>query len=148
VSDELNLRIAATLDRFSGKRDPSADGGDDFPGDFARLKQSVIRPVFESIGGMLEARGHEVSISEETGGKISIHIVPAGVGKSIHPYEWFPTFSVFGAPFRKTVGFHACNMRPHSEAASGPRGDYSPAQVDREMLVRALMKFIDEIANW
>lgn len=132
----------------NAKRGPGPYSGDDFPGDFAKLKQSIIRPVFESVGGMLEARGHEVSISEEAGGRISIHIVPAGVARSVHPYDWYPTFYVFAAPFTKTVGFHARNMRPNSEAASGSRGDYRPAQIDREMLGREMMKFIDEIANW
>lgn len=148
MAENLSFNSGKALDQFTGKRDPGADSGDDFPGDFARLKLTVIRPVFEATGTGLKVRGHEFNISEEPGGKISIHIVPAGVNKSIHPYDWFPTFSFFGAPFTKTVGLHARNMRPNSEAASGSRGDYKPAQVTKEIVEKELMKFIGEIANW
>ena len=120
----------------------------DFHTDFETLKLSVIRPVFETIGNGLKERGHEFNISEEPGGKISIHIVPAGVNQSIHPYDWFPTFSLFGAPFTKSVGLHGRNMRRNSEVSSGARGDYKLAQVNQQLVERELTKFIGEIANW
>jgi len=154
MADEQD-NMAKTLDMFSGKRAGSAAGSppiksseEHFAADFATLKKSVIRPAFENIGGMLKQRGHGIHISEDPNGKIAIHIVPAGVEKSIHPYDWFPTFSVFGAPFTGSVGMHGRNMRPNSEATSGSRGDYKLAQVDRSVVEKALMKFIGEIANW
>ena len=96
----------------------------------------------------LKALGHEFNVSEEAGGKISIHIVPAGVNKSIHPYDWFPTLTYFGAPMAGTIGLHGRNMRPNSEAASGSRGTYAPAQLNKDLVEKELMKFIGEIANW
>ena len=121
MTEDQQLKMRQALDQFTGKRSAVADsalqrktGEDNFPGDFARLKSTVIRPVFEAIGAMLTERGHEFNISEEPGGKISIHIVPAGVSKSIHPYNWFPTLSFFGAPFTKTVGLHGINARRNS----------------------------------
>ena len=132
---------------FGQALDPSS-GKDDFPGDFESLKLSVIRPAFEAVGNAMKARGHEFNISEEPGGKISFHLVPAGVNKSIHPYDWFPTFSIFGAPYSKTVGLHGRNMRPNSEPTSGSRGDYPPAQLSREILEKELMRFVGEIASW
>ena len=155
MSEDQNLKMGKALDQFTGVRSLEAEsklhskpGEDDFPGDFAKLKLSVIRPTFESVGTLLKERGHEFNISEEPGGKISMHIVPAGVSKSIHPYDWFPTFSIFGASYTKTVGMHGRNMRPNSEPASGSRGDYKPAHVNREMLEKELMKFVGEIASW
>lgn len=127
---------------------PRNSSKSDFPGDFERLKLSIIRPAFETVGSELKGRGHEISISEEPGGKISIHIVPAGALKSIHPYDWFPTFSIFGAPFTGTIGMHGRNMRPNSEASSGSRGDYKPSQLSPEIVQKELMKFVGEIANW
>lgn len=121
---------------------------DDFPGDFAQLKLSIIRPALEAVGIKLRERGHEINISEDASGKISIHIVPAGAKKSIHPYDWFPTLSFFGAPFTKTVGLHGRNARRNSDSASGPRGDYKPSQVSKEVVEKELMKFVGEIANW
>src|SRR4029078_3665194 len=125
-----------------------ADDQNTFRDDFAALKLSVIRPAFENIGNRMKALGHEFNISEEPGGKISIHIVPAGVNKSIHPYDWFPTLSFFCAPFTKTIGLHGRNMRPNSEGSSGNRGDFTLAQVTRDLVEAELMKFIGEIANW
>jgi len=155
MSEILNPKIEKTPDPSTGTRGPGTDsklrsktGEDDFPGDFARLKLSVIRPAFETAGNGLKERGYEINISEEPGGKISIHIVPAGVNKSFHPYDWFPTFSFFGVPATKTVGLHGRNMRPNSEPSSGSRGDYKPGQLSREIVEKELMKFVGEIANW
>jgi len=155
MAGDLNSKFGQALDRFSGKlgsdtnrKQQGKSAEDAFADDFANLKLSVIRPVFEAMGHMLKERGHEFNISEEPGGKISIHIVPAGVNKTIHPYDWFPTFSFFGAPFTKTIGVHGRNMRPNSEGSSGSRGEYKPAQVNKDVVEKELMKFIGEIANW
>jgi hypothetical protein len=151
----MNSKFGKALDQFTTAHGRVADArpqgkpaGADFAGEFESLKQSVIRPAFESIGNLLKDRGHAYNISEDPGGKISIHIVPAGVSKSIHPYDWFPTFSIFGAPFTGTVGMHGRNMRPNSEVSSGSRGDYKLAQVNAGIVEKELMKFVGEIANW
>jgi hypothetical protein len=134
---------------LSSKSKPQGRAAEDtFPGDFAQLKLSVIRPVFENVGNQMKARGHEFNISEEPGGKISIHIVPMGVNKSIHPYDWFPTLSFFGAPFTKTIGLHGRNARRNSSGGSGQRGDYRLSQVSKEFVEKELTTFIGEIANW
>jgi len=155
MAENLTSKSAKKPGPSTGKVDagafgkiPIKSGEDPFPADFAKLKLSVVRPVFDSVGSTLKERGCEFNISEEPAGKISIHIVPAGANKSIHPYDWFPTFSVFGAPFTKSVGFHGRNMRRNSEASSGPRGDHKLAQVNTEIVEKELMKFIGEIANW
>jgi hypothetical protein len=155
MSEDLNSKPGKALDPFAGKRGAGTDGKlqskaavDDFPGDFAKLKLSVIRPAFENIGNILKERGHEINISEDAGGKISIHIVPAGAKKSIHPYDWFPTLSFTAAPFTRTIGLHGRNARRNSDSASGPRGDYRPSQVNKEIVEKELMKFVGEIANW
>ena len=155
MAEDLNSKMNKALDQFTGKRAGGTDhtpqgktNEDDFPGDFAKLKLSVIRPAFEAIGNKMEERGHEINISEEPGGRISIHIVPAGVNKSIHPYDWFPTLSFFGAPFTKTVGMQGRNARRNSEGGSGRRGEFKLPQVTKEFVEKELMKFIGEIANW
>jgi inner membrane protein involved in colicin E2 resistance len=155
MAEHLNSTLGKALDPFTGKRDAgtgvnlqSKAAIDDFPGDFSKLKLSVIRPTLENIGNVLKERGHEINISEDAGGKISIHIVPAGAKKSIHPYDWFPTLSFIGAPFTRTVGLHGRNARRNSDSISGPRGDYKPSQVNKEMVEKELMKFVGEIANW
>ena len=155
MAEDVNSKPGQALDPFTGKRNAATGGKplsraavDDFPGDFAKLKLSVIRPAFETVGNMLKERGHEINISEDAGGKISIHIVPAGVKKSLHPYDWYPTLSFFGAPFTRTIGLHGRNARRNSDSASGPRGEYRPSQVNKEIVEKELMKFVAEIANW
>jgi hypothetical protein len=39
-------------------------------------------------------------------------------------------------------------MRPNSDNGSGSRGEYALAQVNPEMVERALTTFIGEGANW
>ena len=155
MTENQQLKTGKGPDPFTAKRGTGADStpqgkpaGDDFAGDFAKLKLTVIRPVFETVGNTLKERGHEFNISEEPGGKISIHIVPAGVSKSIHPYTWFPTLSFFGAPFTKTIGLHGINARRNSDGGTGERGNYKLLEVNRAIVDKELMKFIGEIANW
>ena len=153
MTENRNSEMGKTLDQLTGManariaspRTP-APVEDSFAAAYAELKRSVIRPAFENIGGMLATRGHEIHISEEPEGKIAIHIVPAGATRSIHPYDWFPTFALFAAPFTKSIGVHVRNARPNSEGSS--RGEYKLAQVNREVVEKELMKFIGEIANW
>ena len=155
MTDEQRFKMGKALDPSTGMRGPGTNGKperkpaeDDFPGDYAKLKLSVIRPAFEAIGDKMKELGHEINISEEPGGRISIHIVPAGVNKSIHPYDWFPTLSFFGAPFTKTIGLQGRNARRNSEGGSGRRGEFKLSQVNKEFVEKELMKFIGEIANW
>jgi hypothetical protein len=67
----------------------------DFASAYSELKCSIIRPAFEKAGTRLKTIGYDIGISETPDGKISIHIVPPGVNKSIHAYDWFPTLSFF-----------------------------------------------------
>ena len=155
MADDLNLKPGRTLDLFTGKHGTGTGGNlqsnaaaDDFPGDFAKLKLQIIRPVFESIGNRVKERGHAFNISEEPGRRISIHIVPPGANQSIHPYDWFPTFSLYGAPHTRRIGVHGRNTRPNSSGSTGERGDYPVAKVSKDVVEKELMKFIGEIANW
>jgi len=153
MADDPNLRPGRTGDLFSARRGadgqpPPATGEVGFDGDFATLKLQIIRPVFESIGNRMKERGHAFNISEEPGGKISIHIVPPGANQSIHPYDWFPTFSLYGAPMTGRIGVHGRNTRPNSSGSTGERGDYPLANVSKDVVEKELMKFIGEIANW
>ena len=131
----------------SGKPGSGADE-DSFAGDFAKLKLRVIRPAFDALADWLKARGNEVDISEEPGGNISLHIVPAGADKSTRSHDRFPTFSVFGSSFNGTVGLQTRNMRPDSAPASGLRSVYALAQINNPVLEAELMKFVDEIGKW
>lgn len=153
MADDPNLKAGRTGELFSAPRNvggtaQAATSEVGFDADFAKLKLQIIRPVFESVGNRMKERGHAFNISEEPGGKISIHIVPPGANQSIHPYDWFPTFSLYGAPFTRRIGVHGRNMRPNPSGSTGERGDYPLKQVSKDVVEKELMKFIGEIANW
>ena len=140
MTEDQQLKKDAALQRKTGE--------DDFPADFTRLKLTVIRPVFEAIGNELTEHGSEINISEESVGKISIHIVPAGTSKSVHPYNWFPTLSFTSAPFTKTIGMQGRNARRNSDGDAGERGVYKLPQISKDFVEKELKKFVGEIANW
>ncbi|GEM_PF-5693636 len=119
-----------------------------FAAEFAAAKQTTIRPIFESVGEKLRQRGHEIKITEEVEGKISIHIVPAGTKKSLHPYNWFPTLSFFEVPATKSIGLQGRNARRNAEGTAGTRGEFKPAQINPALVEQELLKFVGEIANW
>lgn len=151
MAEDKNAKYGKALSPLAPGAGPKAQGnagGEDFPYDYKNLKLTVIRPVFEKIGAMLKERGDDVDIAEDPDGKISIHIVPAGVSKSVHGYDWFPTFSFFPVPYTKTVEMQGRNARRNSEGSTGGRGGYKPAQISPALVEKELMKFIGEIANW
>jgi hypothetical protein len=122
--------------------------GEDFPTVFAHLKLTVIDPAFETVATQLKQSGHEINIANETNGDISIHIVPAGTKKSIHPYGWFPTLTFFAMPATKTIGLQGRNARRNAEGSPGTRGEFRPAQINDELVNKEVLKFVGEIANW
>lgn len=118
------------------------------PEAFEKLKATVIRPVFETVGNGLKARAYGFTIFEEPNGPISLHIMPPGVNTTIRRDDWFPTFTLFVATYSGTVGIQGRNLRPNSEPSSGSRGDYKPESLSREVVTKELEKFIGEISNW
>lgn len=148
-------KTGSTFDRRTGMRPPGpkseAPGSavaEDFPADFEKSIRTAIRPAFESLGNGLRALGYDISISEDAVRKISLHIVPPGVSKSIHPDDWFPTLTFFANPATKSIGLQGRNARRNSEPSPGSRGDYKPALINREVVEKELKKFVGEIANW
>jgi len=155
MADEQNPGSGKTRDLFPSSDGRPSDGSpqrmsseERFASEFRALKRLIIRPAFESVATTLKQNGNEVLIFEEPAGKIGIHIIPAGVDKSAHPLDWFPTFSIFGAPFTGSVGMHGRNARRNSEPSPGTRGDYKLNQLNQTTVEKAAMKFAGEIANW
>ena len=155
MSDHPPAKTGNAFDRRAGAPPPGPESGsmgnavvEDFPAGFEKSVRTVIRPAFESLGNDLKALGYAISISEDAGRKISLHIVPVGVNKSIHPDDWFPTLAFFANPATKSIGLQGRNARRNSEPSPGARGDYKPAQISREVVEQELNKFTGEIANW
>lgn len=164
MAHDLSLELGKLLDQYDENRRAVEQrtrqvktDEETFRKGFASLKTSVVRPVFEAIGVILKARGHDFSISEdeyagETGGNsteaaISIRVMPAGMEKPAHVSARFPTLSFVTRHYNRTVCILASNAVPKPSGAAGARGDYQLAQVDAELVQAEVLKLIAGIVN-
>jgi hypothetical protein len=164
VANDLSLELGKLLDQYDENRRAVEErrrqvktDEENFQKGFSDLRTGVVRPVLESIGGMLKARGHDFSISEEEyaaehGGKIteaaiSFHVMPAGMEKSTHLNAQFPSLSFVTRHYNRTVCILASNAVPKPSGAAGSRGDYQLAQVDTELVQAEVLKLIAGIVR-
>lgn len=164
MAHDLSLELGKLLDQYDENRRAVEErmrqvktDEDAFQKGFANLRTSVVRPVFEAIGIILKARGHDFRISEdenagEPGGEtteatISIHIMPTGMEKSSQVNAQFPSLSFVTRHYNKTVCIRASNAVPTPSGAAGSRGDYQLAQVDTELVQAEVLKLIAGIVN-
>jgi len=164
VTDELNRELRKLLDQYDDKRRAEQERlrqvqakEDAFESEFAHLRSSAVRPVFEAAGAILKERGHDFSISEnefavDQDGKITeagilIRIFPARVEGSTRPIDQFPSLSYVARHYNKTVGIYGTNMVPKTGGAAGPRGDYQLTQISTELVEAELLQLIAGIVN-
>ena len=161
---DLETELHKLLDQYEDKRRTVEQrrrqvksDDDTYQKAFAGLRSGVIRPVFEAAGAILAARGHEFRISEEEyaaepagntrEAAISIQIMPAGLERSPQTDGGFPSLAFVTRHYSKTVCVRASNAVPKSNGAANPRGDYSLAQIDEELVQVELLKLISGIAS-
>jgi hypothetical protein len=148
--DEKRSAVAARMRQV--KADEVA-----FLDEFANLRRSVVRPVFEAVGAVLKARGHDFGIAEdeyasEPGGKtteakISICILPAGPdGLAARP-EQCPSLAFATRYYNRVVEIHSGASVSRSNGAAGSRGAYQLAQITTELVKAELLKLVAEIAR-
>lgn len=164
ATDDLGAELRKLLDQYDDKRrtveqrrQQVKSDDDTYQKAFTDLRIEVIRPVFEAVGAILKARGHDFRISEEAyaaepAGKtreaaISMQIMPAGLEKSPQTEGGFPSLSFVTRHYSKTVCIRASNALPKLNGAANPRGDYSLAQVDQELVQVELLKLIAGIVS-
>lgn len=164
VAGDLGVELGKLLDQYDDKRRTVEErrrqvktDEDAYHKAFADLRTGVIRPVFESVGAILKARGHEYRISEEEyagepGGKtreavISMQIMPAGMEKSPQADGAFPSLSFVTRHYNKTVCIRASNAVPKLNGGASPRGDYPLADIDGELVRVELLKLIAGIVS-
>jgi hypothetical protein len=143
--DEYDGRRRGDMEREQKTRDDDAL----FLSRFAELRRSVIRPVFESAGALLEARGHRFSISEQeftSGGEgrmseagISLRIVASGTRAPLHDDQRALTITTWH--YNKTVRINASES-PSSGGTPGAKGGYPLDKVDRQLIEDELVSFV------
>jgi hypothetical protein len=164
VTDDLTLELGKLLDQYDDKRRTVEERRQQVKSDedayqkaFADLRLEVIRPVFEAVGAILKARGHDFVISEdeyagEPAGKtreavISMQVMPAGMEKSTQPNAPYPSLSFITRHYNKTVCIRASNGVPKLNGAANPRGDYQLGQIDKHLVQAELLKLIAAIID-
>jgi hypothetical protein len=164
AADDLGTELRKLLDEYDDKRrtvehrrQQVKTDGEAYQRAFAALRAEVIRPVFDAVGVILKARGHDFRISEEEyaaepAGKtreaaISMQVLPAGLERSPHTDGGFPSLSFITRHYSKTVCIRASNAVPKLNSPANPRGDYSLAEIDQELVQCELLKLIAGIVS-
>lgn len=120
--------------------------------DFAELRRSVIRPVFEAAGEVLEERGHRYSITETefVGGAegriseagISMRIVPGGTRAPLHEDQ--RSLSITTRHYNRTVWINS-GESPTSGGLAGAKGAFTLDKVTRDLVEEELLGFVARV---
>lgn len=164
MAQDLSSKLGELLDQYDAnrraveerKRQVKLDE-DGFQSGFAELRARVVRPVFETSGAILKARGHDFGIVEHeseraAGGKVSeasiaIHVLPAGMEAATQANAEAPSLAFVTRHYNRTVCVLATNAVPKPSGAAGSRGDYQLAQVDTALVQDEVLKLIAGIVN-
>jgi hypothetical protein len=146
--DEYDARRRVERDREQKTRDDEAY----FLKAFAELRRSVIRPVFEAAGGMLEERGHRYSIAEQeftagaagriTEAGITLRVVPSGTKAGLHEDQ--RSLSITTRHYNKTVWINS-GESAGSGGLAGSKGAYDLEKMTRSLLEEEVIAFVGRI---
>ena len=144
--DVYDARRASDLEREQRMKDDEAQ----FLTQFAELRRSVIRPVFESAGAMLEERGHRYSIVEQEFSRaerlaeagISMRIVAAGTKAPLHEDQH--TLSITSRHYNRTIWINSGEAQ-HAGGLAGAKGAYALEKVTRQLVEEELIAFVARV---
>jgi hypothetical protein len=146
--DVYDARRRSDLEREQKAKDEEAR----FLTDFAELRRTVIRPVFEAAGAMLEERGHRFSIVEHefaagAEGRISeagitMRIVPSGTKAPLHEDQ--RSLSIATRHYNKTVWINS-GESAGSGGLAGAKGAFSLDKVTRQLVEEELIGFVARV---
>ena len=162
MTGALEQQLGALLDQYDEARrttqareDRARDDERRFVEDFAALRASVLRPLFEAAGAMLAQRGHEFRIREQefaarpAGGvaeaSIELFVAPDGIQKRPADEDRC-TLSFTTRHYNRTVCVRN-GAAPHEGSLAGPNGAYSLARVDLELAEIELLKLMSAIVK-
>ena len=159
MADHMREALAKLLDGYDARRRGDLEREQRtkeedalFLSQFAELRRSVIRPVFESAGAMLEERGHRYSIAEQeftagSGGRISeagisMRIVPSGTKAPLHEDQ--RSLSITTRHYNKTVWINS-GEAPDAGGIAGAKGAYALEKVTRQLVEEELLGFVARV---
>ena len=159
MADHMREALARLLDEYDARRRGDVEREHKtkeeealFLKQFAELRRSVIRPVFEAAGAMLEERGHRFSIAEQefTAGSagriseagISLRIVASGTKAPLHEDQ--RSLSITTRHYNKTVWINS-GEAPDAGGIAGAKGAYALEKVTRELIEGELLGFVARV---
>lgn len=121
---------------------------------FTELRRDVVRPVFEAGGGLMKARGHGFTISEEdyavdasgkcTEAGIALHIVPEGMAQPSQADDPLWSLCITTRHYNRSVSIIGGKAAVPGGLA-GSRGAYDLSQLNTELVEGELLKVAAEI---
>jgi len=159
MADHMRDALTKLLDVYDARRrndlereQRSKDEEARFLKDFAELRRTVIRPVFETAGAMLEERGHRYSIVEQEfalgpEGRISeagiaMRIVPKGA--KAPPHDDQRSLSIATRHYNKTVWINS-GESAGSGGLAGSKGAFALEKVTRQLIEEEVIAFVARV---
>jgi hypothetical protein len=146
--DVYDTRRRADLEREQKAKDDEVR----FIEEFAEVRRTVIRPVFEAAGAMLEERGHRYSIVElefaaGVEGRISeaaitLRIVPSGTRPPLHEDQ--RSLTIATRHYNKTVWVNSGESAA-SGGLAGAKGAFALEKVTRQLVEEELIGFVARV---
>ena len=122
-----------------------------FLADFAELRRTVVRPVFEAAGALLKARGHDFVIAEEefvfgadgraSEAVIRLVITPAGTASAAPTDAPRRELAFATRQYNRTVSIMNGALPP-AGSASGAAWGYTLAQIDTQLVEDHVLKLV------
>lgn len=159
MGNHLHEALAKLLDDYDARRRTDVEREDRakeeealFLRQFAELRRSVIRPVFEAAGAMLEQRGHRYSIAEQEfsgagAGRIgeagiSLRIVASGTKAPLHEDQH--SLSITTRHYNRTLWINS-GEAPHAGGMAGAKGAHALEQVTQQLVEEEVIRFVARV---
>ena len=159
MAESMEQALAKLLDAYDERRrgdvareQKSRDDETRFLEQFAELRRSVIRPVFEAAGRVLEERGHRYSIAEQEfsaasagsirEASIALRVVASGTKAGLHEDQ--ESLSITTRHYNRTLWVNA-GESAKSGGIAGAKGAYPPEKVTRELVEDELLQFVARV---
>ena len=163
MTPALESELGALLDHYDEARRATQTREDKTRADerrfleqFAELRASLLRPLFEAVGAMLVQRGHAFRIREQefaprAGGAvveagIALFVAPEGMEKPSAADEHLRALSFTTRHYNKTVCVRN-GAAPHEGALAGAKGAYPLAHIDLQLAEAELVKLMAAIVK-
>ena len=164
MTGALEKQLGALLDQYDAaqrteqtRKDQAHAEERRFLEDFARLRASVLRPLFEAVGAMLAKRGHAFRIREQefaphsggagTEASIALFVAPDGVEPPPPAAdEHLRALSFTTRHYNRTVCVRN-GAALHEGSLAGAKGAYPLARIDLALAEAELLKLMSALVK-